>query len=393
MLCNRSITTAHARRVAARHVVAFTCIVRDGETYLARNLEAILSLGRAFLRARLFYVENDSTDGTRQILHEYGRRNPGAVHGRMLDNASGVFSRALCPAQRATSEINNCKKRTSLLSRLRQEVLALALAWHEWHALIALDLDFVAFSAADYLASFARAIDLNASAIFASSVVQNTRGHLVLYDKSALRFPKAGKSAAKQAMTAWKAGCLVPVLSAFGGFGTYMAGPLRASAASYSGEDGGTNEHLALNMVISNLKGGAPPVSPRVYLDPGFRPEYEWGGDEFWVAFCAQAMARRKAQHGPRYAWTEGERASADDAARRQARQVRGQCLHRWPASATNSSWIHPSWVPRPGERWEYLGFGMWVPATNCSAAKRCVAAPPRERRRRGGGGPRRNNA
>ena len=48
--------------------VVFACLVRDAEAYLERNLLSIVDLGRSFAEFKLLYVENDSTDGTRDIL-------------------------------------------------------------------------------------------------------------------------------------------------------------------------------------------------------------------------------------------------------------------------------------------------------------------------------------
>jgi hypothetical protein len=74
-------------------------------------------------------------------------------------------------------------------------------------------------------------------------------------------------------MAAVKRGCVVAVRSAFGGFGTYFAAPLRRSKAAYlnaAGAGGGANEHIELNVAIAALE----EPRPSLFLDPGFAPQY-----------------------------------------------------------------------------------------------------------------------
>lgn len=363
------------RRAVSSATVAFGFMVRDGESYLARNLGAILSLGANFSAFRVFYVENDSTDTTRSILRDFEACFPGRLQGRMLDKASAAFSRHLCAG---TVEQTNCAARTSLLSRLRQQVLEMALAWPAWTAYVALDLDFINFSQEAYLHSFALAARRNASAFFAKSVFKNARGHVGLYDHAALSFDprwvvgQAGRQRCHShgrpvpahtpqvchGLNALKRGCLVPVRSAFGGFGTYFAGPLRRSSAAYV--HGGKNEHMDFNEAIAAWAEAADaraqlPAAPHAYLDGAFKPEYGWGGNEFWVAFCAHARTRAhrreaRAAAPPALRPSAPLAATEEKWARTSAQPIHDHCVNRrWRHNETNATWVHPLW--KMGER------------------------------------------
>jgi len=71
---------------------AFTFIVRDGEAYLERSLLALLAAGSAFAEYRVFFLENDSVDGTRSILRRYIELYPRRIAGEMLSNVSWLRS-------------------------------------------------------------------------------------------------------------------------------------------------------------------------------------------------------------------------------------------------------------------------------------------------------------
>ena len=52
---------------------------------------------------RVFYIENDSVDGTRRILRDYEQRFPGLLIGKLLDNVSSVASHKLCSSHGNTA--------------------------------------------------------------------------------------------------------------------------------------------------------------------------------------------------------------------------------------------------------------------------------------------------
>ena len=76
----------------------------------------------------------------------------------------------------------NCPGRIELLARLRQLALDLALEWWHWDVLISVDLDFVRFSAAQLLATVALGKELDALAMFGSSVVKGKERDSRTYD-------------------------------------------------------------------------------------------------------------------------------------------------------------------------------------------------------------------
>jgi hypothetical protein len=57
-------------------------LVRDGEAYLRRNVLALQdALAASVDQLRFFYVENDSSDSTRQILDDLASRMPRRFKG------------------------------------------------------------------------------------------------------------------------------------------------------------------------------------------------------------------------------------------------------------------------------------------------------------------------
>ena len=352
-------------RTVARATVAFGFLVRDGESYLARNLGAIMNLGKRFAAYRVFYLENDSKDATRSILRQMEKMHPGRLVGRMVDNAAAGPSRALCDSTQLRARKSNCAARISLLSRLRQQVLEAALAWDGdgarggWTAYVAIDLDFISFDAEAYLRSFAMGMARKAAAVFAKSVCRNGHGHEVLYDHAALEFDQSWLTSAPRGkqftfyragrtvpasvcyvcngLTAVRRGCHVPVRSAFGGFGTYFGAPLRRAQAVYVA--GSNNEHRGFNEAIAQLHAD----EPQLFLDGSFAPRYRWGGNDFWDIFCAQARERRL--RGRPIGDDATDSKKEETWARWSAQLIRDNCINRrWPRNETNASWVHPRW-------------------------------------------------
>ena len=294
---------AVATEIARSHRVVFTFLVRDGEGYLRRNLQALARLARHFREARLFFVENDSTDGTRRILKEHMASGAAPLMRGLMLNVSLGRSTSLCPPALARM---NCAARVRLLGYLRQRALDLALAsWAGWDALVSVDMDFVRFDARDYLQIFARGVMWNASAVFGLSQFRtHVRRDLFPYDVSAL-LPETARKLAMR-------GCLVAVESAFSGFGTYFAAPLRAARPAYlplPGTEAGSllqgqqgraapaatehaTEHERFNRAL--FAWGAPRSRP-LLVDPRFRPEYEWGEAEFLRRVDLERRRRRRA--------------------------------------------------------------------------------------------------
>ena len=101
----------HDASSALPKIAAFTFLVRDAADFLEANGRAVSSIGRTHFREhRLFYVENDSADGTRAILRRLERELP--LSGVML-NVSAERSTALCRRGRSDA------RGAALLARLR----------------------------------------------------------------------------------------------------------------------------------------------------------------------------------------------------------------------------------------------------------------------------------
>ena len=191
-------------------IAAFTFLVRDAEDFLEANGRAVSSIGRTHFREhRLFYVENDSADGTRAILRRLERELP--LSGVML-NVSAERSTAL-----AGPEQMNCAARRA--ARAAARALELALAWPAWDVLVGVDLDFKRVSADDFVRTVALGARLGAAAVFGMSVFNGSRGVVMPYDQGAV-LPK-------EALRSISLGCLTSVRSAFSGFAAYFAAPLR----------------------------------------------------------------------------------------------------------------------------------------------------------------------
>ena len=278
------LASEEAERVAAASRVAFTFLVRDGERYLSRNLKALFELGRTFREFRIFYVENDSKDSTRSVLRAFSERDHGVMTGKLLNNLS-AHSYSLCPREEL-GQIN-CRNRTSLLANLRQRVLSMALQWPAWDAVTMIDIDFACFSASEYMRTFALGLHLNASAVFSNSMYPNKQGHLMPYDRSSiypsflrLHLPSKRVFGPSALPRPHAQQCLVRVTSAFGGFGTYFAKPLRAALAgsgrrcglrppTYKGEEQ-VPEHVTFNRRLAHVSGNP------MFIDPTFEPIYNY---------------------------------------------------------------------------------------------------------------------
>jgi hypothetical protein len=55
--------------------ICFCFLVKDGIRYLDRNIPKIINLGTMFRKYRIVYVENDSVDGTKELLRAYEEKN------------------------------------------------------------------------------------------------------------------------------------------------------------------------------------------------------------------------------------------------------------------------------------------------------------------------------
>ena len=137
---------------------------------MKRNLGFMMRLGSMFARFWLLFSENDSTDGTKEFLAEYGRRYP-QVQGDLLQGESNLYSVRLCPKSR-----RNCPARVKLLSRMRQLVYERALRLLDaMDAFIMVDIDFLSVDIRSFLQMFYAGRRLSAAAIAGQSMYRNSR--------------------------------------------------------------------------------------------------------------------------------------------------------------------------------------------------------------------------
>lgn len=291
--------------VASYHRIAFALLIKDAARFIEKSVEQLYELGASFRESRVYYIENDSTDGTRAILARLATRHDGALHGAMLDNVSAASSLYLCPFKTM-----NCKERTNLLARLRQQVLDMALEWREADAIVVVDADFSTVSVPDFVRAFATGARQNAAAIFARSIYMTSQGWEGTYDISAIElvgkqgfhvgfssgFARTGlanntrKQQRYEIRQLSSSRCLLEVQSGFGGFGIYWTSALRPAHANYirvPQDDGRPRregstlpEHVALNRKLHAFWQGRRPM----FIDTRFKPRYGWGEDEgFWL--------------------------------------------------------------------------------------------------------------
>lgn len=266
--CNEThrlkIGDVELRQSVGSSSIAFTFLARDAAAYVERNVMAIMNLGDSFARYWIFFVENDSADGTVEILRRLSSRHP-QLRGEFLKNVSTKYSVRLCPDH---TEKRNCVQRIQLLASLRQRVYEAAMAQPGWDALTMLDLDFLGFRAEIYLQTFALGLRLSASAIFGQSMVFDKQRHCMVYDSNAI--------VPKYAVRSVAGGCFGAVASAHSGFATLFAGPLRSATPriNYTDDVRGHNDLLPFN---ERLNRWGRSLGRPMLVDPRFRPTYVWG--------------------------------------------------------------------------------------------------------------------
>lgn len=111
--------------------IAFVFIVKDGESYLKKNLDQISKYGQD-----IYAVENNSTDNTKQILKDAGLTK---IITLDLDEK---MSTDLCSVE----EKWNCSKRIGRLAYIRQNGLDAVLeSGINYDYLCMLDMDFISY--------------------------------------------------------------------------------------------------------------------------------------------------------------------------------------------------------------------------------------------------------
>jgi hypothetical protein len=234
--------------------VAFCFIVKDGRKYLKKNLNKIINLGNTYFdEYRIYYAENDSTDGTIEILQTFKNKYDN-IHGTHL-KIDGLHSTKLCE-----NDTNfNCSKRTRRLAYLRNIVLNEAKKWNDCNYLIMLDLDFVDFDQKQFIKMF-NIINNNPNfdGIFGMSVNQDNYP----YDVGAI----TPSNKIYFILCEIK---LVKVSSAFSGFGIYKMKSIKNIQYNIKTND---IEHIDFNKQLNNL-----------YVYTLFKPKYQGSSHLFKI--------------------------------------------------------------------------------------------------------------
>jgi hypothetical protein len=229
--------------------IAFCFIVKDGDSYLEKNLDILIELGNLYFKEfKIFYAENDSKDNTINILKNYKNKYSNIYGEHLL--LDGKHSTELC-----NNTEYNCKNRTRRLAYLRNIILNMAKQWKECDYMIMLDLDFVDFDKNEFYNMFNIIDDnKNINGIFGMSVTKNNND--CLYDIGAIK-PYKKLSYIKNE------NLIINVDSAFSGIGIYRMKLLIDNNIEYNIK---TNdiEHIEFNKNINNL-----------YVYSLFRPIYE----------------------------------------------------------------------------------------------------------------------
>ena len=239
--------------------VAFCFIIKDGETYLRQNIERILKLSEHFAYCYIRYIENDSKDSTCDILSEMERTHPNTLRGQKL-HIDGKISTELC----GPNDGFNCSARTRRLAYLRQLVLQDGLSL-DVDLLVMLDLDFVDFDDDIFL----RMVEV----LLQSTKINGIFGMSVFYNSPSAPYDCGAIVPIYRLLHIVNSSSLVPVQSAFSGFGVYRVSALREKKASYDLTC--TNiEHIAFNLQLDGL-----------FVYPQFRPQYKGSCEGYSVPF------------------------------------------------------------------------------------------------------------
>lgn len=229
--------------------VAFCFIVKDGSKYLEKNLQNIIDLSILFCdEYKIFYVENDSIDNTKEILEKFKLKNNN-IFGKHLTFLDKKYSTELC-----SNDFDlNCSKRLSRLAYLRNISLDQAKEWKQCNYMVMLDLDFIDFDKKEFINMF----DIinknkNIDGIFGMSIT--TKGNL--YDIGAVKpMSKIISIILEQK--------LIKVNSAFSGFGIYRMNIIMDKNLNYKVNPNDLVDHIVFNEKFNNL-----------YVYTPFRPRY-----------------------------------------------------------------------------------------------------------------------
>jgi len=232
-------------------MIAFCFLVRDGEKYIEKNLKSLISFAQKYLKGfRIFYIENDSVDNTKNILSHYSKKNH-FIKGKHL-NLNKLYSEDMCDK---TGKIN-CKSRVRFLAKLRQMLLDFVLNdFNKFTHICMMDFDFISFDERTLSEMFDLVKTQKMDGIFGMSYSKKFVFYTP-YDVMSIQPPHKRISVLMNAE-------LTHVTSAFSGFGIYSVDSIRENKAKYNLQCDGI-EHVDFNKHFNKL-----------YVYSKFKPVYD----------------------------------------------------------------------------------------------------------------------
>jgi len=237
----------------------FVGIAKNVYPYISRVLYNAGECAREFTNKKLIIVENDSTDGTQEVLRRWASADEGHIYIRADD----------CPSDRVTRTERLAYFRNIYLSEIEKE------EYNGFEYVVVFDCDNIISSGIDKEA-FINAIEFIAGNERNAGVFANTRGFY--YDVWTLRHPiwcpgdcwsDVKRLSAFTSQSEAILSCVgarqvriksttppIPVISAFGGLGIYKRRYLLGRKYFAKNRDGTEAcEHVALNESISSENG------------------------------------------------------------------------------------------------------------------------------------------
>jgi hypothetical protein len=242
------------RNVSLHHVAAMTFMTRNGMAYLPHNLPVLDTLGKNFASYKVFYLENDSDDGSGSYLNRWSINRPFV---RVAFDRRVESSYRLCPVG-----VYNCVPRFRLLASLRQRLWRAVRAWKDWTVWISIDFDFVQLNLEQLMESVHFGHATASGAVFSLSLFQRHRGGLGVYEGS--HTDKISHAVV----------CPQSVTSGFGGVAVYFSRIRSLPALDYDNTTK-TYEHAHFHSNILNN-------GMKLFINTRCRPLYRWGSSEYW---------------------------------------------------------------------------------------------------------------
>ena len=220
--------------------VAFCFIVMNGMEYLRENLEVLKRIAEA-CGGVIYYLENDSTDGTKEFLSEIADAKGSNVFGESI-SLDGKQSTELC----TSSGVYNCTRRTRRLAKLRQRVLDMVLGEtrFDFQTVVMMDMDFNHLSVQGAITAIMHSQSRGTDGLFGMSYHYESGAP---YDTGAVKPPSALHKIVNGKQH------FVRVDSAFSGFGVYSLSAIRTRRASYDAMCKEI-EHVSFNRAFKTLE-------------------------------------------------------------------------------------------------------------------------------------------